>query len=722
MSKFVYSYHISMKNLYTFSLCATLALAGCQSKQSQLMQQPLTYPTTKTVTQEDDYFGVKVQDSYRWLEDGKSDEVAAWVTSQNTLTFDYLKKIPFRDSIKSRLEKIWNYERYSAPFKMGNRYFFYKNNGLQNQSILYVQDKLEATPQVLLDPNTLSNDGTVALSTVAVSKDGKYLAYMIARAGSDWNEAYVMEIETKKILEDKLEWLKYSGISWYKNGFFYSRYEKPEQGAELQAMNFNHKVYYHQIGKPQSEDELVYEDKEHKERGFGTMVTDDERFLILSGWEGTSGNTLLAKDLTKEKNPFVKLVDDLKNDHDVIDNEGEELLILTNRNAPNKRLTKVKLSTPDNWLDIIPENPKTALEKVSKAGTKLFAFYLEDAKTKILQYNYNGKLEKEVQLPNMGTAAGLDGGKEDKEAFYTFTSYTTPITIYHYDITTGKSTVFRQTQAGINPENYEMKQVFYPSKDGTKVPMFIVHKKGLNLDGKNPTYLYAYGGFNVNILPAFSIKYVYWLENNGVLAIPNLRGGGEYGEAWHKGGMLENKQNVFDDFIAAAEYLINNQYTSKERLAIAGGSNGGLLVGATMTQRPDLCKVALPAVGVLDMLRFHRFTIGRAWITEYGCADSSKVQFENLYKYSPLHNIKPDTEYPATMVITADHDDRVVPLHSFKFISALQANQKGTNPVLIRIETKAGHGAGKPTSKIIEEWADVVAFMWWQMGYNPLEK
>jgi prolyl oligopeptidase len=683
----------------------------------------LAYPAVVRSTVQETYFGKTLTDPYRWLEDLNSKETVEWVAAQNSVAFDYLNRISFRGAIRERVEKLWNYEKYSTPFQAGGLYFFYKNNGLQNQSVLYTQKSFDSEAEILLDPNKLSDDGTVSLSMLKVSKNGKYLAYAISRSGSDWQEIYVMDITTKKLLDDKVEWAKFSNIAWQGNGFFYSRYDTPETGKEYQSANFYHKVYYHQIGEKQSQDELIYQDKQHKEYGFSATVTENEKYLLINAWSGTSGNALYVKDLQNKTSEIITIVNDLKNDHDVIGSIENDLLVMTNLQAPNMRLVRINLQKPtaENWKDVIPEKNNT-LRSVSQAGKKLFAAYIEQAKTKVIQYTQDGKEEKIVALPAIGTATGFEGKATDKEVFYSFTSYTFPTTVYQYDIATGKSTIFRQPTLDFQPDAYETKQVFYESKDKTKVSMFIVHKKGIALDNSNPTYLYAYSGFNISQVPMFSVKYASWLENGGILAIPNLRGGGEYGEAWHKAGMLDKKQNVFDDFIAAAEYLVKEKYTSKERLAIAGGSNGGLLVGATMTQRPDLCKVALPAVGVLDMLRFHKFTIGRAWITEYGCADSSKVQFETLYAYSPLHNIKKSTNYPATMVITADHDDRVVPSHSFKFISELQANHEGNNPVIIRIDVKAGHGAGKPTSKQIDEWTDVVAFTLFNMGLDYKKK
>ncbi len=708
-------YYSKQSILFLFCLCFAFSCKLPQKEQT-VTAVKLSYPAVIRSTVEETYFGTTLKDPYRWLEDLNSKETVEWVTAQNSVSFDYLNHIPFRAQIRARVEKLWNYEKFTVPFNEGGLYFFYKNNGLQNQSVLYMQRNLEAEPEILLDPNKLSEDGTVALTMLRVSKNGKYLAYAISRSGSDWQEIYVRDIATKTLLEDKVEWAKFSNIAWQKDGFYYSRYDAPTEGKEYQNTNFYHKVFYHKIGTKQSQDELIYEDKTNKERGFSAGISKDERFLLISAWSGTSGNALYVKDLEDSKSPMITVVNDLKNDHDIIGNIGNDLLVTTNYEAPTMRLVRINLKNPTqkDWKDVIPMQ-KNTLKYVTQAGKKLFAFYIENAKTKIIQYSQDGKQEKEVALPTLGTASGFEGKENDKEVFYSFTSYTFPTTIYRYDINTGKSTIFRQPTLDFQPENYETKQVFYESKDKTKVSMFIIHKKGLEFNSNNPTYLYAYGGFNISQVPSFSIKYAAWLENGGVLAIPNLRGGGEYGEAWHKGGMLDKKQNVFDDFIAAAEYLISEKYTSKDKLAIAGGSNGGLLIGATMTQRPDLCKVALPAVGVLDMLRFHKFTIGRAWIVEYGCADSSKQQFETLYKYSPLHNLK-KANYPATMVITADHDDRVVPSHSFKFISELQANQEGLNPVMIRIDVKAGHGAGKPTSKQIDEWTDVMAFTLFNMG------
>jgi prolyl oligopeptidase len=675
------------------------------------------YPTTKKVDTVDHYFGKEIADPYRWLEDDKSTETAEWVKAQNEVTFAYLKNIPYRDKVRSRLEKLWNYEKYTAPFKSGGKYFFYKNNGLQNQYVLYMQQDLKSEPKIILDPNTWTKDGTVALSTVSVSKDGKYLAYSTARSGSDWNTIHVMDLTAEKLLNDSIEWVKFSGISWKGNGFYYSRYDKPS-GSDLSSQNQFHKIYFHEIGKTQNDDKLIFEDKRAPLRNFYAQTTEDERFLIINGSEGTSGNNLTVKDLSKPGSSFIKLVEDFSHDHNVINNLGDKILVSTNLNAPNQRLVLVDLSKPtsDHWQELISES-ENRIQKADLVGGKLFVQYLVDASDRIFRFDIKGKKEGEIRLPSVGTVS-FGGNNEDNECFYTFTSFTFPATIYHYDVTKNESTLHKKPDLDFDADAYESKQIFYTSKDGTKVPMFIVHKKGLKLDSNNPTILYSYGGFDISMTPTFSVSRLVWLENGGVYAQPSIRGGGEYGEKWHKGGMLLNKQNVFDDFIAAAEYLINEKYTSSSKLAISGGSNGGLLVGATMTQRPDLVKVAFPAVGVMDMLRYEKFTIGWAWAVEYGSAKDS-VQFKNLLSYSPLHNIKEGTSYPATMVTTADHDDRVVPAHSFKFAATLQEKHKGENPVLIRIDTKAGHGAGKPTSKIIDEYADIYSFAWYNMGVVP---
>jgi prolyl oligopeptidase len=682
-------------------------------------QQPIQYPRTEKTDQTDSYFGTQVADPYRWLEYDTAADVTQWVEAQNQVTQNYLASIPFRGAVKKRLEELWNYPKYSAPFKKGDYYFFYKNDGLQNQSVLYYQKNLDDQPEVFLDPNTLSKDGTVALSGITFSKDHKYAAYTISESGSDWQQIFVMEVATKKLLSDHIKWVKFSSASWQENGFYYSRYDEPVKGKEYSNQNQYQKVYYHTLGNSQAQDQLVFEDKEHPLRYFFAQVTEDERFAVIYASEGTQGTELYAKDLTTNQPGFQMLCKGFEYNYTVVDNVGNKLLVLTDNGAPNYRLVSIdpRQTQSSSWKTIIPEK-KELLEGVSSAGGKLFASYLKDASSKVYQLSMDGKAEQEIKLPAIGSAGGFSGEKTDKELFYTFTSFTYPTTIYKYTIATGKTDLFRKSEVKFNTEDYITKQVFYTSKDGTRVPMFIVHKKGLKLNGNNPTYLYAYGGFNISLTPSFSTSRMVFLENGGIFAMPNLRGGGEYGENWHKGGMLEKKQNVFDDFIAAAEYLIKEKYTSSQKLAIAGGSNGGLLVGAAMTQRPELFKVALPAVGVMDMLRYHKFTIGWGWAVEYGSSEKED-QFNYLFKYSPLHNLKEGVHYPATLVTTADHDDRVVPAHSFKFAATLQEKHKGKNPVLIRIETKAGHGAGKPTSKQIEEAADIWSFVWYNMGVVP---
>lgn len=675
-----------------------------------------TYPQSKKQNVEDNYHGTKVQDPYRWLEFDTAADVKAWVDEQNKLTQGFLSKIPYREKIKNRLAEIWNYPRYGAPFKEGDKYYFYKNDGLQNQSVLYVQDKLGAKERVFLDPNKLSKDGTVALGGLDFSKDGKYAGYSINRSGSDWQEIYVLDAKTATRTKDSIRWAKFSGIAWQGDGFYYSKFDEPKTGGELSSSNENQKIYFHKIGTPQSADVLVYQDATRPKISWGAGTTEDETMLLIYGNEGaSSGNELYVKDLTKSDSKVQKLFGGFEFNYSVVDNIGKKLLVMTDAYAPRYKLVLIDPANPapDSWETIIPEN-QNVLKNVSLVGGKILATYMQDASMHVYQYDMKGKQERKIELPGVGTVGGFDGKKEDKEVFYTYTSFTYPPTIFKYNIATGKSELYRKSEVKFNPDDYVSKQVFYTSKDGTKVPMFIVHKKGLELNGQNPTYLYAYGGFNISLNPGFTVSRLILLENGGVFAMPNLRGGGEYGEDWHKGGMLEKKQNVFDDFIAAAEYLIDQQYTNPQKLAVAGGSNGGLLVGATINQRPDLFKVAFPAVGVLDMLRFHKFTIGHAWVNEYGSSDNAD-QFAYLYKYSPVHNIKSNLNYPATMVTTADHDDRVVPAHSFKYIATLQEKNTGENPAFIRIDTKAGHGAGKPTAKQIEEWADIWSFMFYNM-------
>jgi prolyl oligopeptidase len=694
----------------------TILITAVLLFQTGLLAQ-FQYPETKKGDVVDDYHGTKVADPYRWLEDDHSEETKAWVTEQNKVTFGYLESIPFREKIKERFTQIFNYPKYGAPFKAGEKYYFFKNDGLQNQSVMYVKDDINAEAKVFFDPNKLSEDGTKALSTFSFSDDGKYLAYGVSTGGSDWNEFFVMNTETQEQLSDHLKWIKFSGIAWKGDGFYYNRFPEPT-GSELSTKNEYSKVYYHKVGDDQKNDKLIYEDNDRPNRGFSAQTTDDERFLIIYFREGTSNNGFMVKDLSDPNGKFITITDDLKNNYAVLDNINDNLLVRTDYNAPNYRLVLVDPKNPakENWKDILPEK-KDVLQGVRIIGGKLIATYMQDVAHYVYLFDLTGKPEGEIELPSLGTV-GFSGKRNENIAFYTFTSFTYPGTIYKFDVSTKKSELYQQIELDFDFDNYETKQVFYESKDGTKIPMFIVHKKGLKLDGNNPTYLYAYGGFNSSRLPTFSTKRLMLLENGGIYALANLRGGGEYGEAWHKAGMLDKKQNVYDDFIAAAEYLIKEGYTAPSKLAIAGGSNGGLLIGALINQRPELFQVALPAVGVMDMLRYHKFTIGYYWAVEYGSSDFPE-QFEYLYAYSPLHNIKEGLNYPATLVTTADHDDRVVPAHSFKYIAELQNKYKGENPVMIRIETQAGHGAGKPTSKIIEEVADVWSFVFYNLGVSP---
>jgi prolyl oligopeptidase len=673
----------------------------------------LAYPLAKTVDQVDDYHGTKVADPYRGLEDTDSTDTREWIEAENKLTFHYLEQIPYRQAIHDRLMKLWNFERYGVPEQQGGRYFYQHNNGLQNQNVLLVAESLKAEPRVLLDPNTLSADGTVALVGHAVSDDGKLLAYGTSASGSDWMEWRVRDVDTGKDLPDLLKWVKFSGASWTKDGkgFYYSRYDEPKQGTMLRDTNYFHKLYYHRLGAPQSEDKLIFERPDNKELGFAGNVTDDGRYLIITVWQGTSPkNRLYYKDLTKPDAEVVKLLDDFDAEYQFIDNDGPVFWVKTDLETPRGRVIAIDTRHPErnNWKTIVPQAPDK-LDRASVVNDTFVLGYLKDAQTEVRIYDLQGKLLRNVDLPGIGTAEGFGGKRKDKETFYAFTSFIVPTTIYRNDLEAGKSAVYRQPKVDFDSSRYETKQVFYTSKDGTRVPMFVTAKKGLKLDGQNPVLLYAYGGFNISLTPAFSVGNAVWLEMGGVYAQPNLRGGGEYGEDWHQAGTKFRKQNVFDDFIAAGEWLIANHYTSSAKLAIRGGSNGGLLVGACLTQRPDLYGAVLPAVGVMDMLRFHKFTIGWAWTSDYGSSDDPEM-FKAIYAYSPLHSLKPGTKYPATMVTTADHDDRVVPGHSFKFAATMQADQAGPAPVLIRIETKAGHGAGKPISKLIEEAADSWAF------------
>ena len=697
----------------------TVAAIACSLSMNAQMRDKheKKYPETRKADNVDTYFGTNVPDPYRWLEDDRSEETAQWVKSQNEVTFDYLSKIPFRDAIKSRLEELWNYERIGAPFNEGSYTYYYKNNGLQNQSVLYRKDK-NGKEEVFLDPNALSKDGTTSLGGVNFTKDGSLAAYSISEGGSDWRKVFVMDTKTKKIVGETIVDVKFSGISWKGNeGFYYSSYEKPK-GSELSAKTDEHKLYYHKLGTPQSQDKVIF-GNDQKRRYVGGYVTEDQKYLVISAANSTSGNELYIKDLTKPDSKIIALTGDFDSDSSIIDNNGSTLYIATNYKAPNMRIVTVDAANPQqaNWKDLIPET-KDVLSP-STGGGYIFAEYMQDAVSVVKQYDYNGKLVRNIELPGVGTAGGFGGKKEETVLYYSFTNYVTPGSIYSYDPKTGKSTIYQKPKVDFNSEDYVSKQIFYTSKDGTKIPMIITHKKGLRLDGNNPTILYGYGGFNISLTPAFSISNAVWMENGGIYAVANLRGGGEYGKDWHDSGTKMHKQNVFDDFIAAGEYLIANNYTSSDYLAIRGGSNGGLLVGTVMTQRPDLMKVALPAVGVLDMLRYHTFTAGAGWAYDYGTAEDSREMFDYLKGYSPVHNVKEGVKYPATLVTTGDHDDRVVPAHSFKFAAALQDKQSGENPVMIRIGVKAGHGAGKSVAQTIAEEADVQAFTLQNMGVGP---
>mgnify|MGYP002377060809 CR=1 FL=1 len=678
----------------------------------------LTYPHTEKKVVVDDYFGTKVDDPYRWLEDDNAEETKAWVQEQNKVTGRYLSTIPYRDKIKTRLEALWNYPKFGAPFKKGNFYYFYKNDGLQNQSVLYRVKNLNDEPEIFIDPNTLSTEGIVALGSLSFSKSGKLLAYSVSKAGSDWSEIFVMDVESKQLLIDKIEWTKFGGASWKgEDGFYYSGYDKPDEQSKLSKKNEFQKVFYHKLGAPQSEDKIIYQDKEHPLRYFNAGLTEDQRFLIIVVSEGTSGGELWYWDLNnKNQKEFKILVKGFDTESSVIENNGNNLLVLTNYMAPNYRVVSIdpKNVARANWKTIISEK-KEALQGVGTGGKSLFLNYLKDASSKIVQHDFNGKLIREIKLPGIGSTSGFGAEETDKDFFYTFSSFNKPPTIFKYNISSGKSTVYRNSEVKMNTSDIVTEQVFFTSKDGTKVPIFLTYKKGLKKDGSNPVLLYGYGGFNIAMTPSFSVSNAFFAEQGGIYAVVNLRGGSEYGEAWHKAGMLLKKQNVFNDFVGAAEYLINTKYTNSSKIAIRGGSNGGLLVGAAMTQRPELFKVAIPQVGVLDMLRFQKFTVGWGWVTEYGSSDSAKY-FPYLYGYSPYHNLRKGTAYPATMVTTGDHDDRVVPAHSFKYAARLQEYHSGSNPVLIRVETNAGHGAGKPTNKIIEEAADIWAFAMYNLG------
>jgi len=699
---------------FACSVLLTLTLAA------QTDGGPLEYPKAKTVDQVDDYHGVKVADPYRWLEDTDSADTHSWVEAENKVTFSYLDKIPYRGAIRERLLKLWNYERFTAPAQQGGRYFYQHNNGLQNQNVLLVAESLNAEPRVLLDPNTLSSDGTVALAGSAITDDGKLMAYGTAASGSDWTEWHVRDVGTGQDLPDVIKWVKFSGASWTKDGkgFFYSRYDEPK-GAALRDTNYFQKLYYHQLGTPQTDDKLIYDRPDNKELQFGGFVSDDGHYLLIHVSQGTSPkNRFYYRDVIKADAQVVKLLDDFDAEYSFIDNDGPVFWFRTDLDAPRGRVIAIDTRHPEraNWKTVVPQG-EDKLEFANVVDNRFLLSYLKDARTEVRVYDLNGKFERNVDLPGIGTASGFGGKRKDKETFYTFTSFISPTTVYRYEPAAGKSSVFRQPKVDFDPIQYETKQVFYKSKDGTRIPMFLTYKKGLQLNGENPTLLYAYGGFDISLTPAFSVPAIVWLEMGGIYAQPNLRGGGEYGEDWHLAGTHAKKQNVFDDFIGAAEWLIANKYTSTPKLAIRGGSNGGLLVGACLTQRPDLYGATLPLVGVMDMLRFQKFTIGWAWTSDYGSSDNAD-DFKALYAYSPLHNLKPGTKYPPTMIATADHDDRVVPGHSFKFAATMQADQAGPAPVLIRIDTKAGHGAGKPISKVIDQTADEWAFVAHNLGMN----
>lgn len=709
-----------MRKILLPIICAGTILVSCKEEKQPKNNISVNYPETTKKPVVDEYFGTKVTDNYRWLEDDRSTETEAWVKAENEVTFDYLDKIPYREQLKNRLSELWNYEKVGTPFKEGDYTYFYKNNGLQNQYVLYRKDK-DGKEEVFLDPNTFAEDGTTSLGSVSFTKDGKTVAYSISEGGSDWRKVIIMDAETKEIKEDTLVDVKFSGIAWRGNeGFYYSSYDKPK-GSELSAKTDQHKLYFHKLGTPQSSDEVIFgATPEEKHRYVGGYLTEDNKYLFVSASTSTSGNKLFIKDLTDPNSKLTPIINNFDSDTGVIDSKGSKLYLVTNLNAPNKKIVTVDAAnpTPENWVDFIPET-ENVLSPSTGSGY-FFAKYMVDAVSKVLQYDFDGKLIREVKLPGVGSAGGFGGKADAKELYFSFTNYNTPSSSYKFNPEDGTYELYWKPAISFNADDYESKQVFYTSKDGTKVPMIITYKKGLELNGKNPTILYGYGGFNVSLTPSFSIANAVWMEQGGVYAVPNLRGGGEYGKKWHDAGTQLKKQNVFDDFIAAAEYLIKENYTSSDYLAIRGGSNGGLLVGATMTQRPDLMKVALPAVGVLDMLRYHTFTAGAGWAYDYGTSEQSKEMFEYLKGYSPVHNVKEGTQYPATMVTTGDHDDRVVPAHSFKFAAELQEKQQGNNPILIRIETNAGHGAGTPVAKTIEQYADIFGFTLFNMGFETL--
>ena len=688
-------------------------ISACSSKTT------LSYPEAIKDNTVDTYFGTEVADPYRWLENDTSQATSAWVKAENDITNAYLARIPFRNKLKERLTQLTNYEKIGTPFKKNGKYYFYKNDGLQNQNVLYVKETLDGEAKVLLDPNKLSDDGTVALNGISFSKDGKYMAYAISRSGSDWIEIYVIDLATSELTDDHILWAKFSGASWQGNGFYYSAYDAPTNGKEYSNINENHKVYYHKIGDPQSKDQLIYQNPQYPKRFYSASTDEDEKILFIDESGAGSGNNLSLKDLTKTNSPLIPMTEDYNFIYMPIEVIGNTIYILTNYDAPKYRVMTADINSPNirNWKELVPEN-ESVLSGAQIIGGKLILTYDKDASNHAYVYALNGEQEHEITLPSLGSV-GFSGNKDDKETFYTFTSFTFPGTIYKYDIDKNKSELYLSPKVDFNPEEFVTEQIFYTSKDGTKVPMFLTYKKGLKRDGNNPVFLYGYGGFNVSLNPYFSTMRLPFLENGGIYVQTNLRGGSEYGEEWHQAGIKMNKQNVFDDFISAAEYLISEKYTNKDKIAIVGGSNGGLLVGACMTQRPDLFRVAIPQVGVMDMLRYHKFTIGWNWASDYGTSEDSKEMFEYLKGYSPLHNLKPGTKYPATLVTTADHDDRVVPAHSFKFAATLQADNDGTNPTLIRIDSKAGHGAGKPMAKVLEEQADIYGFIMYNLNMKP---
>lgn len=709
-----------MKKLIIPTLCALTILSACQSK-SNKRDITVNYPETVKKPVVDNYFGTDVTDNYRWLEDDRSEETEAWVKTQNEVTFDYLNKIPYRDQIKDRLKTLWNYEKIGSPFTEGDYTYYSKNDGLQNQSVIYRKKGDDGKEEVFLDPNTFSEDATTSLAGLSFSRDGKTAAYSISEGGSDWRKVIIIDAESKKIKEDTLVDIKFSGISWKGNeGFYYSSYDKPK-GSELSAKTDQHKLYYHKIGTPQKKDKVVFGATEaEKHRYVWGSVTEDDRYLVISASTSTSGNKLFIKDLSKKNAKLITVIGNFDSDTNVLDNRGSKLYLLTNLDAPNQKIVTVdaKDPRPENWTDFIAESEYVL--SPSSGGGYFFAEYMVDAISKVMQYDMEGKLIREIELPGVGNAGGFGGKKDATTSYYSFTNYKTSTSIYKYDMASGTSELYWSPAIDFNPDDYESKQVFYNSKDGTRIPMIVTYKKGVELNGKNPTILYGYGGFNISLNPGFSVTRAVWMEQGGIYAVANLRGGGEYGKEWHKAGTQLQKQNVFDDFIAAAEYLIENKYTSSDYLAISGGSNGGLLVGATMTQRPDLMRVAIPAVGVLDMLRYHTFTAGAGWAYDYGTAEDNSEMFNYLKGYSPVHNVKEGVEYPATIVTTGDHDDRVVPAHSFKFAAELQDKQTGTNPTLIRIDVNAGHGAGKSLEQIINEYSDVYGFTFYNMGYDQL--